>query len=422
MSQLKQIDRYIIRRLLGGGGMSTVYVAYDPNRDDQVAVKVLRTGLSDDPEMRERFEREARMLAQLHHPAIMPLLDYGEADDRLYFVMPYMRNGSLQERLLAGALPFDEALLILRRIALALDVAHGRSIIHRDIKPHNIIFDDSHMACLADFGIARLVDLNKPQQTVTLVGTPEYMAPEQVVESNISPQTDVYQLGIVMFQMLTGRRPFEGSVHSIMTQHLNDAPPLVEALMPDLPEGCDQVLAKALAKNPEERYTTIGAFAAAVVALQGKQPRQISQEHTIVVPPLFMAGSSAENTPPPPTRQTNIIKVNPQTALPAVNLRKLLWSSMALVTLFAVLAVFSLGNNPRNRNWRGEDTSAETVLVNQAPALLEVNDTALIELPENAQEPQAAVVEQTTAHAADTQNGPTIVIHDEIYSGADVAQ
>lgn len=397
MSHIKQIGRYSIQKHLGGGGMSTVYVAYDPHTDTQVAVKVLRTGLSDDPDMRERFEREAQMLAQLRHPAIMPLLDYGEADGRLYFVMPYMHNGSLQDRLLNGAISFDDALIILRRIALALDVAHGRSIIHRDIKPHNIIFDDDDMAFLADFGIARLVDLNKPQQTVTLVGTPEYMAPEQVVESNISPQTDIYQLGVVLFQMWTGRRPFEGNVHSIMTQHLNDAPPLVETLMPDLPVGCDAVLGKALAKKPEDRYATIGAFSAAVMALQGQQPRRISEEHTIIVPPLFMA--SHENADAPPAIEPVHV---PPTPLPIAatvptqptnrRLKRLMWGSFAVVAMFMFLAAFVLMDNGRGRGRNRAELPVEQAEVD-VPALIEVTDEQLVDLFEDAEDTDEVVIE-----------------------------
>lgn len=287
MNTLKMIDRYAILGKIGQGGMSTVYRAFDPETQNgvarrDVAIKLLRETLRDDDELRGRFSQEAKLLSELRHPAIIPLLDYGEVNGRLYFVMPYMESGSLKDWLEEGVPPFAKTVSIINQIAAGLDEAHRRDIIHRDIKPHNVMLEEDGTAYLSDFGVARLIDHDKPEQTMTLIGTPEYMAPEQVLEGKLSCQTDIYQLGVVVFQMLTGERPFEGAVHSVMSQHLNAPIPSAEARNPKLPQGCDEVVQKAMAKKPEDRFSSATELAQALQACTTRQPAK----PRVVVPPL----------------------------------------------------------------------------------------------------------------------------------------
>ena len=264
-----KIDRYILQDRLGQGGTAMVYLGQDTHLNNRtVAVKLLRDRLLEDQDARDRFLREAELVADLKHPSILPIWDYGELDNYLYIVMPYMPNGSLRDKLVDGPINFTEALDLLRQVASALDAAHENQIVHRDVKPHNVLLGEYGRAYLCDFGVARLLDQDKPEQTVTLIGTPEYMAPEQVLEGGISSQTDIYQFGVLAFQVLTGQRPFEGAVHNVMTQHLHNAVPSAEALNPDLPAGTDGVLAHCMAKKAEDRYSTAAEFIHALDALQ----------------------------------------------------------------------------------------------------------------------------------------------------------
>ncbi|HUM72123.1 MAG TPA: serine/threonine-protein kinase, partial [Chloroflexota bacterium] len=207
----EKINRYEIKRELGRGGMASVYEAYDPQFQRPVAVKLLPREFLHDPEFRARFTREARTIAALEHPAIVPVYDFGEEDGQPFLVMRLMTGGSLTDRLANGPLPIDEAAEILKRIGSALDRAHSQGIIHRDLKPGNILFDHYGDAFLADFGIARIAAAGS-QLTASgsLVGTPTYMSPEQVYgNKELDGRSDIYALGVILYQMLTGEIPFD---------------------------------------------------------------------------------------------------------------------------------------------------------------------------------------------------------------------
>jgi serine/threonine protein kinase len=250
--------------------MATVYVAYDPHFDREVALKVLPPGLLQDPTFRERFEREARLIARLEHTAIVPVYDYGEDQHRPYLVMRLMTGGNLKDRLRDGPLPLDEVIIVTRRICAALDKAHANHIIHRDLKPGNILLDEDGAPYLADFGIARLVEAT---QTMTVIGTPQYMAPEQAHGRPLDARTDVYQMGVVLFEMLTGRVPFDADTPAaLLHQHAYAPIPSPRDFNTDLPPACERVIERALAKDPEERYPTAAALAAAVAGLAQAEP------------------------------------------------------------------------------------------------------------------------------------------------------
>ncbi|HEX2991671.1 MAG TPA: serine/threonine-protein kinase, partial [Anaerolineales bacterium] len=223
--QPDKIGLYEIKSELGRGGMATVYRAYDPRFEREVAVKVLpRELLHADPQFRLRFEREAKIIAQLEHTAIVPVYDVGEADGQPYFVMRYMNGGSLSDRIKAGVMEVDEAARILGAFAPGLDEAHARGIVHRDIKPSNILFDKRGNPYISDFGIAKLTQAQSGNVTGSaIIGTPAYMAPEQAQGDDIDGRADIYALGIILFEMVTGKQPYEADTPmAVAIKHITD--------------------------------------------------------------------------------------------------------------------------------------------------------------------------------------------------------
>jgi eukaryotic-like serine/threonine-protein kinase len=244
-----KIGRYEIERELGRGGMAMVYLAHDPLMDRQVAVKVLPRQFTFDPNFRSRFQREAKIIARLEHPAIVPVYDFGEYDDQPYLVMRYMAGGSLRQRLKDGPLPLDEVARLYGRLAPALDKAHRQNIIHRDLKPDNVLFDDEGLPYLADFGIARLAEAS---QTMTVAGTPAYMSPEQVHgKRQIDGRSDIYALGAMLFELLAGRPPYAADTNAqLMFKHAYEPVPDVRQANPALPAAAQTVIERAMAKEP----------------------------------------------------------------------------------------------------------------------------------------------------------------------------
>ena len=265
-------DRYAIERELGSGGMATVYLAEDLKHRRKVAVKVLR------PELAaalgtDRFLREIEIAAGLTHPHILPLHDSGEADGFLYYVMPYVEGESLRDRLTREKqLPVEDALQIARNVAAALSYAHGHDVIHRDVKPENILLSEGE-AVVADFGIARAITAagaEKLTETGVSIGTPVYMSPEQAAGSqDLDGRSDIYSLACVTYEMLAGEAPFTGpSVESVVHLHLTAEPPSVTALRPAAPVEVAEALKKALAKTPADRFATAVQFAEALAVVE----------------------------------------------------------------------------------------------------------------------------------------------------------
>src|SRR3990172_5611229 len=260
MSTLK-FGRYGIKSELGRGGMATVFHAYDPSFERDVAIKVVPPGFLHDPQLRTRFEREAKMIASLEHPSIVPVYDFGDEEGQPYIVMRYMSGGSLAERLAKESLSLEETSRIISRLAQALDAAHARGIIHRDLKPGNVLFDQYGNAFLSDFGIARISQQEGATLTGSaIVGTPTYMSPEQVQgDKAIDRRSDVYALGVMVYQMLTGRAPYQADTPAkVMLMHLLEPVPHILNTNADLPDGCDRIIRRAMAKDPEDRYATSG--------------------------------------------------------------------------------------------------------------------------------------------------------------------
>ena len=257
---------YEIHEVIGRGGMSTVYRAYQPSMDRDVAVKIISSELAADPEFMARFVREAQIVAHLQHPHILPVYDFGQTNDHAYLVMRLVEGGSLTGEIKQGPLANDRVIKLVRQIASALDYAHLRGIVHRDLKPSNILLDEDGNAYLTDFGIAKTIN-EGTGLTVTgqVMGTPTYMAPEQWRSQPVDGRTDVYALGVIIFQMLLGQAPFIAETpHGLMYQHLDMEPPTPHTLRPELPLTVAPVLRKALAKQPDNRYASAGDLAGAL--------------------------------------------------------------------------------------------------------------------------------------------------------------
>ena len=263
----QMIGRYEVRAELGRGGMATVYRAYDPNFERDVAIKVLPEVFLHDPQFRVRFEREAKTIALLEHPAIVPVYDFGESGSQPYIVMRYMSGGTLSDRLKQGPMTLDETARLISRLSQALDAAHARGIIHRDIKPGNILFDQYGNAFLSDFGIAHLgVEGVTTMTGGGAIGTPAYMSPEQIQgDRKIDSRSDIYAIGVLVYQMLTGLMPYNADTPAkVMMMHVLQPVPQILEVRADLPIGCDAVIARAMAKNPDDRFSTAGELAEAL--------------------------------------------------------------------------------------------------------------------------------------------------------------
>src|SRR5215211_3934324 len=257
-----QLGQYKLIEAIGHGGMATVYKAYQESLDRYVAVKVLLSNR--DPQFAARFKREARAIAALQHHNILPIYDYGEQNGLLYFVMQYVDTGITLHDMLGRPLAPVEALRLIGHVLHALDYAHTRGVIHRDIKPANILLPSPTWALLADFGIAKLLnDSQHLTMTGFIIGTAAYMAPEQAAGKPIDARTDLYSLGVVLYEMLTGRVPFDAETPmAMLTKHVYEPPPRPQMLNPDLSPLLETVLLRALEKDPHERYQSAEEMAA----------------------------------------------------------------------------------------------------------------------------------------------------------------
>ena len=284
------LGQYQLIEAIGQGGMATVYKAYQASLDRFVAVKVLHANR--DQQFAVRFKREARAIATLQHHNILPIYDYGEQDGLLYFVLQYVENAATLHDLLGKPMAPGQALRLISHVLAALEYAHARGVIHRDLKPANILLPSPNWALLADFGIAKLMNEN---QNLTMsgfiIGTAAYMAPEQAAGRPVDARTDLYSLGVVLYEMLTGRVPFDSDTPmAVLTKHVYEAPPPPRQINPNIAPVLEAVLLRALAKDPDVRYQSAGEMLADVeqIAAQFERPRPPSQ-----VTSLYQTGVEA---------------------------------------------------------------------------------------------------------------------------------
>ncbi len=259
---ISKIGRYEVEKELAQGGMGLIFLARDPFIQRQVVVKVLMYSRMLDDVYREFFQQEAELIAALEHPCIVPIYDFGFHGEQPYIVMRYMSEGSLDDRVAKAELKLTEIAHIIKRVADALDAAHLRKIVHRDVKLSNILFDSTGEAFLSDFGIAKSRAVSDDDGDEWLVGTPAYMSPEQVKGVRIDGRSDVYALGIVLYRLLTGQLPFSSdSTTGLINAHVELPIPDIRQIKSNIPAVWQEVVAKAMAKEPDDRYATAGDFA-----------------------------------------------------------------------------------------------------------------------------------------------------------------
>src|SRR5258707_6130575 len=247
----QHLGQYEIVSILGRGGMATVYRAHQASINRDVAIKIIKSDLAESPDFIARFEREARTVANLSNPHILRVHDYGQQEDLVYLVMELLKGGSLATLIQQSPLAPDKALRLLEQIANALDYAHEQGIIHRDLKPQNVLLDERRNAYLTDFGIAKIMgESTHLTRSGTAMGTPAYMPPEQWEGEALDSRADIYAMGIMLFEMLTGRMPFNADTPaSMMQRHMFAQPNSLHAHRTDLPPDVDRIINKALAKR-----------------------------------------------------------------------------------------------------------------------------------------------------------------------------
>ncbi len=273
------IGPYRVVEQVGLGGMATVYKAYQPSMERYVALKILPQHYARDASFVQRFIREARTIANLEHRNILPVYDFGEQDGVTYLAMRFLEGGTLKDILQLGRLTLSDASELLSQIAAALDYAHRQGVIHRDVKPANIMVDNEGWAYLTDFGIAKALE-GTSDLTQGAIGTPAYMAPEQSMGQGVDARTDIYALGIILYEMVTGRVPYEADTPmAVALAHVHSPLPMPREIDPNIPEPIEQVILKAVAKEPADRYQTAGEFATALREAINEAEVDASQTH-----------------------------------------------------------------------------------------------------------------------------------------------
>ena len=289
----QMIDRYQIIRKLGQGGMAVVYEALDTRLERKVALKIILPRVDKQEVFLARFDREAKALAKLTHPYIVPIFDYGSYEDKPYLVMEYLPGKTLKEKM-GKPFPFKEAASLLIKISQAVGYAHQHKVIHRDIKPGNILFRDEDTPLLSDFGISKLTGSETPSQltaTGVSIGTPDYISPEQGKGIAVDQRSDIYSLGVIFYELITGKKPYQADTPlSLIIKHITEPLPSPREIIPSLPLTVEQVICKALEKEPDQRFQTTDEFIKALQSLL------LTQEEESPESKLFSKTGTGSNT------------------------------------------------------------------------------------------------------------------------------
>jgi eukaryotic-like serine/threonine-protein kinase len=277
--------RYELEKLVGSGGMSNVFRAHDRLLERTVALKILHEQYTRDEEYVERFRREARAVAQLTHPNIVTVIDRGEQEGRQFIVFEYIDGENLKELTNRGPLDVREAIRLSLQVAHALSFAHERGLVHRDVKPQNVLLNEDSQAKVTDFGIARSLDVHGVTQTGTVLGTSDYIAPEQARGQKVDPKTDIYSLGVVLYELLTGDVPYAGdNFVAVAMRHVNEPVPSVIERRPDCPTRLDLAIQRAMAKDPDDRFESMAHFVNELEACYAELDAGEDEGATMIVP------------------------------------------------------------------------------------------------------------------------------------------
>jgi len=331
----KQLGPYQIIVPLGEGGMAAVYKGYHAAMERYVALKILPRHFADDPQFVTRFKQEAKVLAQLQHPHILPVFDFGEADGYTYLVMPFIKSGTLTDLLQGKPLSFEQIRTVISQVGGALDYAHAHGLVHRDVKPSNVLLDESGNCLLSDFGLAKIIEASeKLTMSGAIMGTPAYMSPEQGMGKTLDGRSDIYSLGVILYEMATGRPPYKAETPmAVMIKHISDPLPPPSTIHPDFPDEVEAVILKALAKNPDDRYQTAGAM------VKGLQAALAEVEHTSPTKVFQPEPTVAGATIPAQAAETHAKPLRQQRALPV--------TVLAIIGLVAVIAIGVVLTVPR---------------------------------------------------------------------------
>jgi tRNA A-37 threonylcarbamoyl transferase component Bud32 len=358
----QMLGPYRIIHQVGRGGMANVYKAYQPSVDRYVAIKVLPAQLAESKEFAKRFQQEARIIAMLEHPHILPVFDYGESDGIPYFVMRYLEAGTLKDKMESGRpLPLNEIDRIFTQLADALSYAHTHGIVHRDLKPANALIDPHGNIFLTDFGIAKLLESASPRltQTDAVMGTPAYISPEQAQGLPVDQRSDIYSLGIILYEMVTGVVPFVADTPlAVLFKHISDPLPLPSKVKPDIPESIEKVILKALAKDPQDRFATASDFVAAWK--EAVEETKAARKTRETVPPI----RPPERVQQVPVKPVPARRAETKSGLPV---GWLVGCLAGICLLLSVAGIGALALNSQNFNFFGGATNlpvfTETALV-----------------------------------------------------------
>jgi serine/threonine protein kinase len=372
----KTLGQYKITNPIGEGGMSSLYKAYQAGMDRYVAIKVLPRHIASDPEFVQRFEQEARIIAKLQHPHILPVFDYGEQDGYTYIVMPFVETGTLANYLKGDPLPMKQICQVMSQVGDALDYAHSQNIVHRDVKPSNILVDERGNCMLTDFGIGKILT-ESSQITITgvAIGTPSYMSPEQGLGGKLDSRSDIYSLGVMLYEMVTGRKPYDGETPmAVIIKQIYDPLPLPRSINPWIPESIERIILKAMAKDRDERFGTANEIVAALECAAAE-----IGSGRFGIPTMNQASSGYEDQSEVPgtgQQHSSNIAIHPPTpnaVTPSISkggFSKRINNTLAVIGGLAILfgVVFTLFRNDLNLPaYLGGNTSVVAPLETQTP-------------------------------------------------------